>query len=208
MPTEAMEMQAGSILSQFELRGLHLYEAIDPALLACKQPLQAVMAPYNHRRFEDDPRLAEVVTQAVANWPAESEVEILLLQGIVFERLGQALYDSFLQAYDLSDGMRAFCEQGMQCSVAANQQVLCLLQNRLPADEAYGTFLKVAQPFLNDFDTMGETLAEVFGSSFGISYSVVASRLVSDLVPDCVELGMERRKVFSALTEALMGVAG
>ncbi|HVJ22264.1 MAG TPA: hypothetical protein VM686_42955 [Polyangiaceae bacterium] len=135
------------------------------------------------------------------------ERQLLIVQGLVYERVRDVIYRTIESSQGASLPTRQIAGAGRAVSAEIARRSLELLRAGLDASgPLFGPFVEHSDEVLHKLDAVGECVDEMFGERFGLRFSDVVGEFVADLVPACVELGMDRRKVMGHLAGALMGL--
>jgi hypothetical protein len=136
------------------------------------------------------------------------EGAVLVVQGLVLERVRQIVYATLLGLENISPCSKSIARVLEQVSAdivgrtPALFEAVCSRTGQKP----FSVFTEASDDVLHKLDAVGESVDEVFGARFGLRFPDIIGDFVADLVPVCVKLGMERRNVLAHLAGALMGI--
>jgi hypothetical protein len=207
-PDDRTELLLWSLMDEFERVALSSYQTHSPTLATAeKRRLVARLAALGL----DPSALAESSLGAPAavllkHARSVDEVSALIVQGLVLEHMGQAIYRIAAGSAHASSGSRAIAASGL----GASQSVIAATSARLATrvgtgDALYAVFAEVSHAPLGVLDSLAEPVDEVFGEHFGLRFADVMGEFVADLIGACTTLGMQRRKVVAHLAGASMG---
>ena len=157
--------------------------------------------------FEQSPLQAPMRDLLASAEAVTCERDVLIVQGLVLERVREVIYRFVGASAGASDETRAMAGVGRATSDAIVRTALTRLgQLALTVGPLFPAFVERSDDVLHKLDAVGECVDEVFGSRFDLRFADVVGEFVADLVPACVFLGMDRRKVMGHLAGALMEV--
>lgn len=139
---------------------------------------------------------------------ARDELAVLVVQGLVLERVRQIVYATLADLDEISERSKSIARVLVQASAEVIARTppsfaaACASSGKTP----FSLFTEASDDVLHKLDAVGEGVDEVFGARFGLRFPDVIGDFVADLVPVCVKFGMERRNVMAHLAGALMGI--
>lgn len=156
----------------------------------------------------DESVLAKPLYELLDVTSATEERSVLILQGLVLERVREAVYAVTADSPRISGEARALLTEGRQASRTITAMAPALVAQRIgEGDALYEHFASVSREALRLLDDLGQPVDDVFGDSKGLWFSDIIGEYASDLLPLCTdELHMSRRKVICHLTGAMMGI--
>lgn len=139
---------------------------------------------------------------------ARGEGAVLVVQGLVLERVRRIVYATLVRLDDLSGRSRSIARVLEQVSsdVVARTPALFASACARSEQKPFSLFAEASDDVLHKLDAVGEGVDELFGARFGLRFPDIIADFVADLVPVCVKFGMERRHVMAHLAGALMGI--
>ena len=152
--------------------------------------------------------LARPISGLLARAQSADEPTTLLVQGLVLEYLGQAVYRIVHgTSRVVSDPSRRLARDGL----AASETVTAAAASRIPecigtGDVLYAAFVATSYDVLSALDGLADPVDRVFGERFGLGFADVMGEFTADLIGACTALGMQRRKVVAHLAGAAMGI--
>jgi hypothetical protein len=207
---DAEEVLLWTIMRTFEVQASAHYHAYIPELAPLKNGVGSALLSIagDDLLLEQSilgPPMKELLGSA---GEARDEVAVLVVQGLVLERVRQVVYDTLTRLDDLSERSRSIARGLAQVSaeVIGRAQPLFASACATSAQKPFSLFAEASDDVLHRLDAVGEGVDEIFGERFGLRFADIVGDFVAELVPRCVELGMERRKVMSHLAGALMGI--
>jgi hypothetical protein len=199
-----------TLMRRFETLAVDRYAAHAPALLA--EPKRRFVARLPGGSA-DDARLAESplagpTTALLARAQSPDEPTTLLVQGLVLEHLGQAIYRIVTgTTRSVSDASRGLADEGRRASEAVTAAAASRIPDRVgQGDALYAAFVGTSHDLLSALDALADPVDRVFGERFGLHFADVMGEFTADLVGACTTLGMQRRKVVAHLAGAVMGI--
>ena len=151
--------------------------------------------------------LADPVDALLACAHSSDAVATLIVQGLVLEHLGQAIYRVAKDTERASSESRALAADGHAASVAVVSRATATIAERIgTGDRLYPVFVDVSDDVLAALDGLADPVDEVFGERFGLRFADVLGEFAAGLVTACTALGMPRRKVVAHLAGACMGL--
>jgi hypothetical protein len=196
-------------MRRFEIQALRDYEAHLPSF-----------ATEEKRRWSD--RLCAfaqddvAVTESLLHAPleqlqdatraAETAAAVLVVQGMVLERMRRVIYEMVSQRPNVSEATRALAKQGAAASASLVSAAEEQLAERADREPLQPLFVDASSDVLRQLDAVGESVDAIFGEPFGLGFAEIVGEFVADLIPASVRLGMDRRKILSHLAGSLMGI--
>jgi hypothetical protein len=208
--TDPGERLFWTLMRKFETLAVDRYAVHAPALLSESKRrfvAQLAAAGVDEARLAESP-LASPVGALLARAQSPDEPTTLVVQGLVLEHLGQAIYRIVHgTSRTVSDASRHLARDGM----AASEAVTAAAATRLPAcvgsgDALYAAFVGASHDVLGSLDGLADPVDRVFGERFGLGFADVMGEFTADLIGACTTLGMQRRKVVAHLAGAAMGI--
>jgi hypothetical protein len=197
-------------MRKFETLAVDRYAANAPALLAESKRrfvarLDAVGG--DETALAESP-LARPVTALLARAQSADEPATLLVQGLVLETLGQAIYRIVHgTSRVVSDASRQLAQDGLAASEAVTAAASARIPERVGSGDAlYAAFVGASHDVVGSLDELADPVDRVFGERFGLGFADVMGEFTADLVGACTALGMQRRKVVAHLAGAAMGL--
>lgn len=137
---------------------------------------------------------------------SDARLDVLFIQGLVFEQLGVTLYRALQEGDRLTHEGQDLAASALRASEEVIQlatQALCSLQPD-PSERFYAFTGRTEQVF-HHLDTLGLALDEVFAGPLQLRFADLMGDFVADLLPICSgPLGFERRRVMVHLSTAMM----
>lgn len=198
-----------TLMRRFERAGLEHYHAYTPDLAtAAKAHLLSLLSgDACDEKLLAGSALAAPVERILAGARNEEEASTLLIQGIVLESLGQAIYRIAANSQRVSTTSRTLSALGLTASEANSVMVLGLIRERVGTGEPlYATFADVTYDVLSELDPLADPVDQIFAEHFGLRFADIMGEFAADLITACTELGMQRRKVVAHLAGASMGI--
>lgn len=207
-PHQALEGLFWEIMRRFEDVALQQYRRhVPPLATAAKIDLierLAGVAP--GRAVLDQSDLAAPLGRLLSVAAKDDADATLVVQGLVLEQLGQAIYAAVSANPNVSTEGRDLAALAGQASASVTQQVPGLLTASIAdADGRFAVFTEASHDLLMELDGLGDGIDRTFGAAFDLRFRDIAGELVARAVPVCTSLGMQRRQVVSHLAGALMG---
>jgi hypothetical protein len=132
---------------------------------------------------------------------------VLIVQGLVLEHLGQAIYRVAKDTERASMASRTLAVAARAASVSVTTQASAEIAEHVGTHERlYPVFAEVSQEVMAAFDALAESVDEVFGERFGLRFADVLGEFAAGLITACTALGLQRRKVVAHLAGACMGL--
>jgi hypothetical protein len=139
--------------------------------------------------------------------PGDDRSATLLVQGLVLEQLGQAIYRLGADAERASAPTRALARAGRVASEEVTRLALeCIAADIGTGESLYVVFADLTYDALGALDALSEPVDRVFGERFGLRFADLLGEFTADLVGACTRLEMPRRKVVAHLAGACMGL--
>jgi hypothetical protein len=210
-PDDADERLLWALMARFERLALDRYAALVPELAtddkrAFVARLDAIAADADAGALEASP-LAAPVDALLARAQSADEVAALLVQGLVLERLGQAIYRIAEQTARASEATRALAAVGLAASHGVTASAAQRIAQRIGSGDAlYAVFVDRTHDVVAALDALADPVDRVFGERFGLRFADLMGEFVADLTTAGTALGMQRRKVVAHLAGACMGM--
>lgn len=151
--------------------------------------------------------LAAPVDVLLSRAQSADETSVLIVQGLVLEHLGQAIYRIAAAKDGASGTTRELAADGLAASsgvtAAASARIAQVIGT---GDALYAVFVDRSHDVVAALDALADPVDEVFGERFGLRFADVMGEFVADLTTACTALGMQRRKVVGHLAGACMGI--
>jgi hypothetical protein len=208
-PVDRTEILLWALMHEFERLALERYTAHTPALATVEK--RRFVARLDSLETNEAPLAASVlgapVEELLARARSTDAVSALIVQGLVLEHLGQAIYRLAADTERASQPSRTLAAAGHAASVSVTTRASAEIAERVGTHERlYATFADVSQDVLAALDALAEPVDEVFGERFGLRFADVMGEFAAGLITACTALGMQRRKVVAHLAGACMGV--
>ncbi len=207
---DATELLLWTVMKQFESLAVERYRDTAPQLASAKKHelLAALRLVAADESALASTNLAQPVKSLMEAAHGKSEADTLLVQGLLLEPLGRAIYRAAGGAKDLSAEGAALASLGAAASDEVCQAVPLLIEASLGTGEKlFASFAGSTRPILSQLDVMGELLDAHFGDRLQLRFADLLGEVAGELLPACAGLGMNRRKVVCHLTSALMSAA-
>ena len=212
VPDDADELLLWALMVRFERLALDRYAALSPALADAGDGAKRAWVarldalPTDGAALAASP-LAPPVDALLARAQSTDETAVLLVQGLVLEHLGQAIYRVAQATERAGEATRALAGEGL----AASRAVTSAAASRTRAvvgsgEDLYRTFTERTHDVLAALDALADPVDAVFGARFGLRFADVMAEFVADLVGAGTALGMQRRKIVAHLAGACMGL--
>jgi len=207
---DADEVLLWTIMRMFEAQASAHYHAHVPGLA----PLKNGVGPALRRVAGEELSLE----QSILHHPMKAllgsadqvrdEGAVLVVQGLVLERVRQIVYATLLRLDDLSERSKSIARMLEQVSaeIIGRTPPLFAAACARTGQKPFSLFAEASDDVLHKLDAVGEGVDEIFGARFGLRFPDIIGDFVADLVPVCVKYGMERRNVMAHLAGALMGI--
>ena len=211
-PGDADELLLWALMARFERLALDRYVALAPALAdagaGAKRAWVARLdaLPTDAAALAASP-LAPPTDALLARAQSADETAVLLVQGLVLEHLGQAIYRVAEGTERASDASRSLARDGLAASRAVTAAAARRTADAVGSGEdLYRTFTDHTHEVLGALDALADPVDAVFGARFGLRFADVMGEFVADLVAAGTALGMQRRKIVAHLAGACMGL--
>jgi hypothetical protein len=197
-----------AILRNFESLALRQYEGFAAPLAtpAKREFVQRLVERAPGDGVLGSSPLGAPVRDLVAVATNEDGMATLLLQGLLLERMGQAIYGSVTRNERVSVESRALAASAIE----ASKSVCAIVPDQLGAagdgERLFAAFADASGEVLSRMDALGEEIDRVFGEPFGLQFRDIVGEFVASMIPVCTTLGMSRRKVVSHLAGSFMGL--
>lgn len=197
------------MVRNFEELALERYEQSAPEL-ASPQKRQFVrdlneLAPDNAPLHRSE--LNDSVQELLFLAKGKGRKETLILQGLILERLGEAIYEAVSQSANLSPATQELAARGQALSARILESAPALISQELGTGEAlFNDFVATSKSVLGHLDALGEGIDTIFSDRFEMKFSDVMGKFGSDLIQTCMGLGFNRRKLICHMTGAWMGL--
>lgn len=163
------------------------------------------LAPDNEllNRSELNSSVQELLSLAKGN----DRKQTLILQGLILERLGEAIYEAVAHSPHLSLATQALAARGQAISASILASAPRLISQELETGEPlFMEFVTTSKGVLSHLDALGEGIDHIFSDRFEMKFSDVMGKFGSDLIQSCLGLGFNRRKLICHMTGAWMGL--
>ena len=207
---DATEQLFWSLMRRFEMLAVDRYQATAVALLTDKK---LALVRELARAASGDAALGasdlrEPIDALLSAARGTSEAATLLIQGLLLEPLGRAIYRGVSSSAALGEAGRALASLGESASDEVCALAPALVGQRVGKGEPlYAEFAEATQGVLQQLDRIGEVLDRHFADKLQLRFADLVGEVASELLPTCAALGMNRRKVVCHLTNALMSAA-
>jgi hypothetical protein len=208
--TDPDEGQFWTLMRRFEVLALERYVAYVPDLATTEKrafvdTVQALDVPGGMPNSPDLARASDALFAAAGRPDA---VATLVVQGVILERLGQAIYGIVAtREQTVGEATRVLARTGRAASASVTTLVPAHLAARVGSgDDLWAAFAGASHDVLAAVDGVAEPVDRAFGERFGLRFADVMGEFTADLVGVCTELGMPRRKVVAHLASAAMGL--
>jgi len=196
-------------MHRFESLALERYVAYTPALATPEK--RRFVARLRALATDEAPLAASILSAPVEELLALARstdaVSALIVQGLVLEHLGQAIYRVGEDTERASPGTRALAADGHTASVSVTTKAIVEIAERVGTHERlYAVFAEMSEDVIAALDALAEPVDEIFGQRFGLRFADVMGEFAAGLVTACTALGMQRRKVVAHLAGACMGI--
>lgn len=204
----ALEVLFWQIMRRFEHVAVEQYRRHVPALATAEK--SALVGTLDDIGAGDDAlaasELAAPLQRLLGAALGDGPVPTLVVQGLVLEQLGQAIYGAVSTNANVSARGREVAAAASAASRSVTEQVPGLFTAAVPADdERFPVFAETSHDLLLELDGLGGGIDRTFGPAFQLQFKDIAGEFVARAVPVCTTLGMKRRQVVSHLAGALMG---
>jgi len=208
-PVDGTELLLWAVMGKFERLALEHYTTHAPTLATSEK--RRFVARLDALETDEAPLAASVLAAPVEEILARARnsdvVSVLIVQGLVLEHLGQAIYRVAKDTERASPASRALAVAGCAASVSVTTQASAEIAEHVGTHERlYPVFAEVSQDVMAALDALAEPVDEVFGERFGLRFADVLGEFAAELITACTALGLQRRKVVAHLTGACMGL--
>lgn len=208
-PVDRAELLLWALMHEFERLALDCYTAHVPSLATTDK--RCFVARLDALAADSTPlaasELARPVDELLVRARSADAVSTLIVQGLVLEHLGQAIYRVARDTERASAASRAFAAAGRAASVSVSAAVSAEITERVGTHERlYAVFADVSHEVIGALDALAEPVDHIFGERFGLRFADVLGEFAAGLVTACTALGMQRRKVVAHLAGACMGL--
>jgi len=198
-----------TILRSFETLALQQYEKNISSLATTQKKelinLLVLQVPTNTAL--ESTSLNQPVNDLLAVAANDSELDSLIIQGLLLEVLGQTIYQNIKENDNFTVYTHNLGAVGLKARESIKENTHKLIVEKIGSgDQIYQAFVNISRPVIKSLDALGESLDQHFSEKFDISFSDLMGEFVAELVSTSIELGMERRKVVAYLTSTLMGI--
>lgn len=212
VPDDADELLLWALLARFERLALDRYVALAPSLAAAGGGAKPAFVarldalPTDPAALAASP-LAGPVDVLLARAQSADETAVLLVQALVLESLGQAIYRIAQGTESASAATRALARDGLAASRAVTAASAERTSATIGSGEAlYHVFSDRTHDVLGALDALADPVDAVFGTRFGLRFADVMGEFVAELIAAGTALGMQRRKIVAHLAGACMGL--
>ena len=208
-PVDGTELLLWALMHKFERLALERYMTHAKALATAEK--RRFVARLDALETDEAPLAASVLAAPVEEIFARARttdaVSVLIVQGLVLEHLGQAIYRVAKDTERASPASRVLAAAGGAASVSVTTEASAEIAQRVGTHERlYPVFAEVSEEVLAALDALAEPVDEVFGERFGLRFADVLGEFAAGLITACTALGMQRRKVVAHLAGACMGL--
>jgi hypothetical protein len=209
MESDAQEPLFWTLMHRFEAHALACYLRHVPRLATADKAavvdMAAAAATAREQLAAGD--LAPRIDALFACVPGDDRTATLLVQGLVLEQLGQAIYRIAEGAERASAPTRSLARAGREASEEVTRLALeCIASDVGTGESLYVVFADLTYDALGALDALSEPVDRVFGERFGLRFADLLGEFTADLVGACTRLAMPRRKVVAHLAGACMGL--
>jgi hypothetical protein len=198
-----------TLMRRFEVLALERYVATIPALAteAKRVFVETMVAMDGDEAALAGHELAAPTEALLSAARSPDDLATLIVQGLVLERLGQAIYGIVATT---ERGVRESSRELAGAGHAASATVTALVPQHLGArtDDVtlWSSFADASYEVVAALDGLADPIDRTFGDRFGLRFADVMGEFTADLISACTELGMPRRKVVAHLAGAAMGI--
>ena len=208
-PVDETELLLWALMRKFE--GLALVDYTRHARALATAEKRRFVACLDALEMDEAPLAASVlagpVEAVLARARSTDAVSTLIVQGLVLEYLGQAIYRVAKDTERASHASRALAAAGRAASVSVTSQASAEIAEYVGTHERlYPVVAEVSQEVIAALDALAEPVDEVFAERFGLRFADVLGEFAAGLITACTALGMQRRKVVAHLAGACMGL--
>jgi len=208
-PVDATELLLWALMHKFERPALEHYAAHASALATAEK--RSFVTRLDALEADEAPlaasTLAAPVDELLARARGADAISVLIVQGLVLEHLGQAIYGIAESTEQASPASRTLAAVGRAASVSVTAIASAEIAARVGTHERlYAVFVDASEEVIAALDPLAEPVDEVFGERFGLRFADVLGEFAAGLITACTALGMQRRKVVAHLAGACMGL--
>ena len=198
-----------TLMRRFETQALEHYRAQAPELATSDKA--RFVAAMSSAGADDDLLAASALREPIEDLLDKARnvdrTSTLIIQGMILEHLGQAIYRLAEKTDSVSEPSRRLCRQGLSASETVTPAAISQIAEHIGREqELYVVFAEVSHDVLGAMDAVGEPVDQIFGEDFGLHFADVMGEFTADLIGTCTALGMQRRKVVAQLAGACMGL--
>jgi len=208
-PVERAELILWALMEKFERLAIDRYARFAPRLATdekrrfCARLDALVVDPEPLATSE----LAGPVEELLARARSADEIATLIVQGLVLENLGQAIYRVAAHTERASAVSRDVAEEGRAACASVTVVAAARIAELVGTHERlYASFADGSYDVLGALDALAEPVDLVFGERYGLRFADVLGEFAADLITTCTALGLQRRKVVAHLAGACMGL--
>jgi hypothetical protein len=212
VPDDAEELLLWALMARFEHLALDRYTTRAPALAAAGDGAKRAFVarldalPTDAAALAASP-LAPPVDVLLARAQSDDETAVLLVQGLVLEHLGQAVYRIAQGTERASAATHALAADGLATSRTVTAAASTRTAEVVGTGETlYRVFTDRTHDVLAALDALADPVDAVFGARFGLRFADLMGEFVADLIAAGTALGMQRRKIVAHLAGACMGL--
>jgi hypothetical protein len=203
------ELLLWALMYKFERLAVDRYTAHTPALATVEK--RCFVARLDALETDEAPLAASILAGPVEDLLARARstdaVSALIVQGLVLEHLGQAIYRVANDTERVGQRSRSLAAAGLAASISVTTEASAQIAERVGTHERlYAVFADVSEDVMAALDALAEPVDEVFGERFGLRFADVMGEFAAGLITACSALGMQRRKVVAHLAGACMGL--
>jgi len=206
---DRLELLFWDLMGRFERLALARYGAHAPELAThLKQQLVERLdaLPSDEASFATS-ELAAPVEALLARAQSTNEVAVLIVQGLILEHLGLAIYRIAASNHRSSGATRALAAAACDACASVTSVASTRIAARIgTSDQLFVVFADVSHEVMSAIDALAEPVDHVFGEQFGLRFADVLGEFSAELITACTALGMQRRKVVAHLAAACMGL--
>jgi len=208
-PVDETELLLWALMRKFERLALEHYTTHARALATAEKRHFVVLL--DALETDEAPLAASVlaapVEELLARARSTDALSTLIVQGLVLEHLGQAIYRVAKDTERASPASRALAVAGRAAGLSVTTQASAEIAEHVGTHERlYPVFAEVSQEVIAALDALAEPVDDVFGERFGLRFADVLGEFAAGLITACTALGMQRRKVVAHLAGACMGL--
>jgi len=203
------ELLLWALMAKFERLALERYGLHAPGLATVdkRRFVERLLALGADESALGGSALAEPVKALLARAQSADEVAVLMVQGLILEHLGQAIYRIATATDSASASMRELAAAGLAASVSVTAAASARIAVRVGTGEPlYAVFVDHSHELIGALDALAEPVDQIFGERFGLRFADIMGEFVAELITACTALGMQRRKAVAHLAGAAMGL--